>query len=83
MNTEMLDFSGRVILITGGGGEIGAKTAELFGKQGATVVTTDVDFPKLDGSVDIEADTVKFALDVTDKRNVEEALVLYQLKSML
>jgi 3-oxoacyl-[acyl-carrier protein] reductase len=74
MKTEMLDFSERVILITGGGGEIGAKTAELFGRQGAKVAITDVGFPKLDGSVDFEANPVKFALDVTEKRNVEEAV---------
>jgi 3-oxoacyl-[acyl-carrier protein] reductase len=71
MNVKMLDFSGKVVFLTGGGGEIGARTSELFLRRGAKVVTTDIDFPVLDGSVDFEANPVKIALDVTDRKRVE------------
>ena len=30
MNTKMLDFSAKVVFLTGGGGEIGARTAEFL-----------------------------------------------------
>jgi 3-oxoacyl-[acyl-carrier protein] reductase len=71
MNVKMLDFSGKVVFLTGGGGEIGARTSELFLRRGAKVVTTDIDFPVLDGSVDFEVNPVKIALDVTDRKRVE------------
>jgi 3-oxoacyl-[acyl-carrier protein] reductase len=59
------------VFLTGGGGEIGARTSEIFLRQGAKVVTTDVDFPVLDSTVDFEANPVKIALDVTDRKEVE------------
>jgi 3-oxoacyl-[acyl-carrier protein] reductase len=71
VNVKMLDFTGKVVFLTGGGGEIGARTCELFLRQGAKVVTTDVDFPVLDSTVDFEANPVKIALDVTDRKEVE------------
>jgi len=71
MNVKMLDFTGKVVFLTGGGGEIGARTSGLFLRQGAKVVTTDVDFPVLDSTVDFEANPVKIALDVTDRKEVE------------
>jgi 3-oxoacyl-[acyl-carrier protein] reductase len=71
MDVKMLDFTGKVVFLTGGGGEIGARTSELFLRRGAKVVTTDIDFPVLDGSVDFEANPVKIALDVTDRKRVE------------
>lgn len=41
-NAEAL-LSGRVAVVTGGGGGIGAATARLFARQGAHVVIADVD----------------------------------------
>ena len=38
MNRKMLDFSDKVVIITGAGGRIGAETVELFLRQGARVV---------------------------------------------
>ncbi len=38
MTLPSYDFSGKVVLVTGGGTGIGAVTAELFAKSGATVV---------------------------------------------
>jgi len=74
VNVKMLDFTGKVVFLTGGGGEIGARTSEIFLRQGAKVVTTDVDFPVLDSTVDFEANPVKIALDVTDRKEVEAVM---------
>ena len=72
MKEKMLDFSGKVVLLTGSGGEIGAKTEELFIRHGAKVVSTDIDFPPLDDLIDFAANPVKIALDVTNKQKVGE-----------
>ena len=48
MNGTMLDFSEKVVFLTGGGGEIGTKTADLFLRQGAQVVSTDVSDSAID-----------------------------------
>lgn len=74
MDVTMLDFSGKVILLTGGGGEIGAQTAELFLKRGAKVISTDIGFSELVDTVDFKANPVRIALDVTDKRRVAEVI---------
>ncbi|UCF98666.1 MAG: SDR family oxidoreductase [Spirochaetaceae bacterium] len=71
MNDKMLDFSGKTVLLTGGGGEIGTRTAELFLRQGAKVVNTDAGFPVTDYPIDYGANPVKIALDVTDKQAVQ------------
>lgn len=39
---ELFNFSGRVILITGGAGAIGSATAELLASQGANIVISDI-----------------------------------------
>lgn len=72
MNDKILDFSGKVALLTGGGGEIGEKTAELLLSRGAEVVSTDIGFPPLSDSMDFVANPAKLALDVTDRRSIEE-----------
>jgi 3-oxoacyl-[acyl-carrier protein] reductase len=74
MNTEMLDFSEKVVFLTGGGGEIGARVAELFLGQGAKVISTDVGFRVSIDSADFAANPVQFALDVTDKGTVGAAM---------
>jgi 3-oxoacyl-[acyl-carrier protein] reductase len=74
MDGSMLDMSGRVVLLTGGGGEIGARTAELFLRQGAKVVSTDVGFPASEGSADFKVNPVKISLDITDKKEVESII---------
>jgi 3-oxoacyl-[acyl-carrier protein] reductase len=71
MAEQMPDFAGKVILITGGAGEIGAQTADRFFRQGAKVVSTDIGFPAPEGSMDFRNNPVKLALDVTDKHDVE------------
>jgi len=58
----MLDFHGKVALVTGAANGIGAATARLLKQRGATVVSTDVTMPS-------EAHTSDefLALDVTDE----------------
>src|SRR3954453_13979869 len=43
MAEQLLDFRGRVVLITGGATGIGRSTSLAFARQGATVVVGDVD----------------------------------------
>jgi 3-oxoacyl-[acyl-carrier protein] reductase len=74
MNGKMPDFDGKVVLLTGGGGEIGAQTAELFRHRGAKVVSTDLGFSDPPGSADFDANPVRIALDVTNKSRVAEVV---------
>lgn len=74
MDVEMLDFSGKVIFLTGGGGEIGAQSADLFLRRGAKVVSADVGFTEPAGSADFAANPVRIGLDVADRKNVESAI---------
>jgi NAD(P)-dependent dehydrogenase (short-subunit alcohol dehydrogenase family) len=43
MSTPLIDFSGKIVLITGASGGIGRATALAFAEQGATIVIGDVD----------------------------------------
>jgi 3-oxoacyl-[acyl-carrier protein] reductase len=72
MKEKMLDFPGKVVFLTGSGGEIGAKTEELFIRQGAKVVSTDIEFPRPDERIDFNANPVRIALDVTNKQSVQQ-----------
>lgn len=74
MKEKMLDFVGKVVFLTGGGGQIGAMTEEFFLRQGAKVISTDSDFPPLDNRVDFNANPLKIALDVTNKQGVQQLI---------
>ena len=74
MKEKMLDFIGKVVFLTGGGGQIGAKTEEFFLRQGAKVISTDSDFPPLENRVDFNANPLKIALDVTNKQGVQQLI---------
>ena len=74
MDAAMLDFSEKVVFLTGGGGEIGARTAELFLRQGAKVVSTDIGFSASIDSADFACNPVTVALDVTDKSQVQAVM---------
>ena len=52
---RLLDFTGRVVLVTGGATGIGRATAILFGAQGAEVVIGDID-DRADETVKVIAD---------------------------
>ncbi len=45
----MDDFQGRVAVITGGGGGIGAALARAFAARGARIVLADVDRAAMEG----------------------------------
>lgn len=60
---KLYDFTGKVIIITGGAGAIGSAAAHLFAVQGANVVIADI----------LETDAKKVAEEVT-KESGKEAL---------
>lgn len=61
-------FNGRVVVITGGNGGIGAATARAFAAERATVVVVDkvIDEVLLQALIDIGAETSAYAVDVSD-----------------
>lgn len=77
-----MDVSGKVVLVTGGGGGIGAGIAEAFAEKGAKVVVTDINL----GYAQAEADRIGHGIialqqDVTSpeswaqvKREIEQRL---------
>ncbi|TVQ92881.1 MAG: SDR family oxidoreductase [Chromatiaceae bacterium] len=69
----MSDFQGQVVLITGAGGNLGAATAELFGRQGARLALFDVNEEALVRVVEDLPEAVEaasFAVDLLDPRAV-------------
>lgn len=75
MEEKMLDFTDKVVFITGAAGEIGTRTAELFLHRGARVISTDRSFPPPDGGcLDFTVNPVRIALDVSDRRSVQKLI---------
>jgi 2-keto-3-deoxy-L-fuconate dehydrogenase len=60
-------LGGKKILVTAAGQGIGRATAELFAREGATVIATDIDAGLLGGLSTCKVDT----LDVTDKSAID------------
>lgn len=69
------DFTGKVAVITGGGGGIGKAMGEAFAREGMKVVLADVHQPSLDAAVDDlrgnGADVIGVLTDVSKLESVE------------
>ncbi|MBX3578609.1 MAG: bifunctional aldolase/short-chain dehydrogenase [Rhizobiaceae bacterium] len=67
-------LTGQVVLVTGGGGAIGAATAKLFAAGGAHAVLTDVDLGKAQAAAKAAGNgSIAVACDVTDRASVRAA----------
>jgi NAD(P)-dependent dehydrogenase (short-subunit alcohol dehydrogenase family) len=67
------EFSGKVVVVTGGAGVIGSKTAMQFHKNGAEVVVIDRNDQELD-KLSCKVRLSNFVCDLTDKREVKDTL---------
>jgi rhamnose utilization protein RhaD (predicted bifunctional aldolase and dehydrogenase)/NAD(P)-dependent dehydrogenase (short-subunit alcohol dehydrogenase family) len=64
----------RVVLVTGGGGAIGAAIAKAFAHEGAEIVVLDIDMDRaMAAAAMVGADALPIACDVTDAARVEAA----------
>lgn len=69
---ELFDFSGKVIIITGGAGAIGSAAARRFALLGANVVISDINQEKLDEiAAEIQKESGKEILGVKADSTVE------------
>jgi 3-oxoacyl-[acyl-carrier protein] reductase len=68
-------FQGKVAMITGGGRGIGAATADLFAREGASVAVCDMDeAPAREVSQQFGEAALALACDVTRREDVERAV---------
>jgi 3-oxoacyl-[acyl-carrier protein] reductase len=71
-----MDFSGRIVVVTGGAGGIGEASAKAFLKAGASVEIMDWSQEALDSAVERlspHGDISAFKVDVTDRAALDEA----------
>jgi 3-oxoacyl-[acyl-carrier protein] reductase len=70
----MIDFSGQVVLVTGGGAGIGRATAQAFGRLGANVVVLEVDAARVaEVRSELGPDSLVLECDVNDPGAVSDA----------
>ena len=69
------DFSGRTVLVTGGGRGIGLALSRFFAEAGATLCMADVDEAALaEAATGVLADAMPLAVDVSDAEAVARAV---------
>ncbi len=69
------DFSGRTVLVTGGGRGIGLALSRFFAEAGATLCLADVDEAALaEAATGVLADAIPLAVDVSDAEAVARAV---------
>ena len=70
-----MEFAGKTVLITGGGGGIGAATAEAFGRAGANVAVVDVNLDAAKAAAErvrsAGGKAIEMAADVTKSDDVK------------
>jgi 3-oxoacyl-[acyl-carrier protein] reductase len=74
MDVSMLEFGEKVVLLTGGGGEIGERTGQLFVDRGARVVSADTGFPESAEPAQFDDNPVRIHLDITDRGEIESVI---------
>src|SRR5256885_4676855 len=84
---DLLDFSGKVVLVTGSSRGIGAEIIKAFGKQGAGCVVNYVTDPEGQNKADAESvakelkDPLVIECDVTKPEQVESMMKQVDRKS--
>jgi meso-butanediol dehydrogenase / (S,S)-butanediol dehydrogenase / diacetyl reductase len=68
-------LDGKVAIITGAGGAIGAATARIFSSQGARILLVDVDFPAVETlAQQIGSNAVAYCADLSQVSNCSAAI---------
>lgn len=74
----MLEFEGKVALITGAGGYIGGETAVMLAKQGAKIAVCDINEETIEKTVnriaEIGGEAKGYVMDVTDSKSVDDVV---------
>lgn len=71
--SSLFDLAGRVIVVTGAGGQLGRAFCSHFLSQGARVAALDLSLAAMDG-LPSHPSLLKLAADVTDRPSLESAL---------
>ena len=69
--SKNLEFSGKVVLVTGGGSGIGAATCRMLAKAGANVIVADCNMAGAEAVAAELSGALAWAVDVTDARACE------------
>ena len=74
MTDPLFDLTGRVAVVTGGMGQLGAEYAAGLAARGMKVAIFDLQTEPRPGAADLSSGTIRaFEVDVTDRASIEEA----------